>query len=152
MFPLDFTGSFPDESNVDTFVYLSDSGHFDCLHQSCQFSISVQKRIQSQQIYPVSASVASGINKSQSKTTKSLLLVLGIFISTYTLWLIIYYLTVNTYSDTVEFVQTVIDWLWQVRVTGAFYYKLLFIYFCHVNKLCIMSKYIEVCEGFSTSV
>ena len=89
-----------------------------------------KKRIQSQQIYPVASSVASGINKSESKTTKSLLLVLGIFISTYTLWLIIYYLTVNTYSDTIELVQTVIDWLWQVRLTGEVYYKLLLIYFC----------------------
>ena len=79
-----------------------------------------KRRIESLQINMESGAITSGINKSQNKTTKSLLLVLGIFTSTYTLWLIIYYMTVNTYSDTVQLVQTVVDWLWQVSLTNRF--------------------------------
>ena len=93
-----------------------------------------KRRIQNQQINPEFSAVSSGINKSQSKTTKSLLLVLGIFTSTYTLWLIIYYLTVNTYSDTVELVQTVIDWLWQVRLTESVHDKLFVCLFLLLRK------------------
>ena len=52
--------------------------------------------------------------KSQSKTTKSLLMVLGIFTSTYTIWLITYYCTVDKYTDTIELIQTLTEWLWQV--------------------------------------
>ena len=89
-----------------------------------------KRRIRNQQINMESSAIALGINKSQNKTTKSLLLVLGIFTSTYTLWLIIYYLTVNTYSETVELVQTVIDWLWQVSLVGSVYYKWLLTDYC----------------------
>ena len=74
-----------------------------------------KRKIQNQQVNSQSGHAAhSGTNRSQSKTTKSLLMVLGIFTSTYTIWLIIYYITVDTYSDTIELVQTLIEWLWQV--------------------------------------
>ena len=60
--------------------------------------------------------------KSQSKTTKSLLMVLGIFTSTYTIWLITYYCTVDKYTDTIELIQTLTEWLWQV-CTNHFYWS-----------------------------
>ena len=60
--------------------------------------------------------------KSQSKTTNSLLMVLGIFTSTYTIWLITYYCTVDKYTDTIELIQTLTEWLWQV-CTNHFYWS-----------------------------
>ena len=64
-------------------------------------------------------SVQSGTDRSQSKTTRSLLMVLGIFLSTHTVWMIIYYITLDIYSDVIELVQTLIDWLWNVNILST---------------------------------
>ena len=71
------------------------------------------REIQNQQVNLQNGQVTQ--SGSTSKLTGSLLLVIGIFMSTYTIWLIIYYNTVDKYTDTVELLQTLIEWFWQVR-------------------------------------
>ena len=71
-----------------------------------------KREIRSQQVNPTGGQGYQ--NASASKSTRSLLLVIGVFLSTYTIWLIVYYFTVNKYTDTVEFIQTLIEWFWQV--------------------------------------
>ena len=71
-----------------------------------------KREIRSQQVN--SAGGQGNQNTSASKSTRSLLLVIGVFVSTYTIWLIVYYFTVDKYTDTVELIQTLIEWFWQV--------------------------------------
>ena len=71
-----------------------------------------KREIRSQQVN--SARGQGNQNTSASKSTRSLLLVIGVFLSTYTIWLIVYYFTVDKYTDTVELIQTLIEWFWQV--------------------------------------
>ena len=80
-------------------------------------SYKAKREIKSQQ---VNSFVAQG-NHRRNKTTKSLLLVISVFMSTYTIWLIVYYISVDKYTDTIELVQTLIEWFWQVcRIKNSF--------------------------------
>ena len=58
--------------------------------------------------------------KAQSKTTKSLLLVIGVFMSTYIVWSIIYFATIDTHTDAALLAQSLTDWFWQVGIFLCF--------------------------------
>ena len=93
-----------------------------------------KREIRSQQVNSVGGQ--GNQNTSSSKSTRSLLLVILVFLSTYTIWLIVYYFAVDKYTETVELIQTLIEWFWQVSTI----YKRNSLFITNKNSLFLMKR------------